>query len=72
MHRKINFKNRKWHWLCAIGLAFTFCGAPAESQERVKAPRIGVLFPGFPTSFALCTKAFLKVSASWITSREKP
>jgi putative ABC transport system substrate-binding protein len=35
-------------------------GAIVEAQERVKVPRIGVLFPGSPATFALRTKAFLQ------------
>ncbi|HXV81570.1 MAG TPA: ABC transporter substrate-binding protein [Candidatus Binatia bacterium] len=52
-------KNRKWAWFGAIGFAFVLC-AGAGAQERGKVPRIGVLFPGSPATFALRTKAFLQ------------
>jgi putative ABC transport system substrate-binding protein len=35
-------------------------GAIVEAQERVRVPRIGVLFPGSPATFTLRTKAFLQ------------
>jgi putative ABC transport system substrate-binding protein len=36
------------------------CATIAGAQERGKVPRIGVLFPGSPATFALRTKAFLQ------------
>jgi putative ABC transport system substrate-binding protein len=40
-------------------IAVVGLGAIVEAQERVKVPRIGVLFPGSPITFSLRTKAFL-------------
>ena len=59
MNRTSIIKNRKWAWFGAIGFAFVLC-AGAGAQERGKVPRIGVLFPGSPATFALRTKAFLQ------------
>ena len=44
-------------WLLAIVFLLT---APAHSQQPTRVPRIGVLFPGSPTSFALRTNALLQ------------
>jgi putative tryptophan/tyrosine transport system substrate-binding protein len=43
-----------------IIIAVVGLGAIVEAQERVKVPRIGVLFPGSPATYALRTKAFLQ------------
>jgi putative ABC transport system substrate-binding protein len=43
-----------------VTIAVVCLGAIVEAQERVKVPRIGVLFPGSPATFALRTKAFLQ------------
>ena len=42
-----------------------------NAQQSAKIPRIGVLLPGTPDSFASRTKAFLEVSRNLATSKEK-
>ena len=46
----------------AVGLALSLTFAPLviEAQQAAKIPRIGVLFPGSPATFALRTKAFVQ------------
>ena len=43
--------------LCALLFAFCFS---AEAQQPKKVPRVGVLFPGFPSTYSLRTEAFLQ------------
>jgi putative tryptophan/tyrosine transport system substrate-binding protein len=43
--------------LCAMLFALSF---PAEAQQAKKVPWIGVLFPGFPSTYSLRSEAFLQ------------
>jgi putative ABC transport system substrate-binding protein len=48
--RRRRIKNRKLVGIVAIGVAFAMCGARAEAQQPVKAPRVGLLLQGTSTS----------------------
>jgi putative ABC transport system substrate-binding protein len=55
---KSKIQNLKWGGIVAIGVAFAMCGAVAEAQQPVKAPRVGLLLQGTSTSLMTRLEGF--------------
>jgi putative tryptophan/tyrosine transport system substrate-binding protein len=59
-NRQSKIPNLKWAAFLTILVSLAGCLGTAAAQQPKKVPRIGVLFPGLPSTYSLRAEAFLQ------------